>query len=155
MVSSSRCFDELTNSREDSSGEVDAVGKPMKNTMSNAAPSPPRAQSSDSTQRFESAQSLLSSESSESSQSSLGAAAAADAPVAEAAAATVDNHSPGGTAPIPEAPQVLTPPGTNRTDHLRADEESAYCPYFQHVVELLGRRWTSSIVMGPGMRAGC
>ncbi len=28
-----------------------------------------------------------------------------------------------------------------------ADEESGYCPYFQHVVELLGRRWTSSIVM--------
>lgn len=28
-----------------------------------------------------------------------------------------------------------------------ADGESGYCPYFQHVVELLGRRWTSSIVM--------
>ena len=28
-----------------------------------------------------------------------------------------------------------------------AERDSAYCPYFQHVVELLGRRWTSSIVM--------
>jgi DNA-binding HxlR family transcriptional regulator len=29
----------------------------------------------------------------------------------------------------------------------QADGDSGYCPYFQHVVELLGRRWTSSIVM--------
>jgi DNA-binding HxlR family transcriptional regulator len=28
-----------------------------------------------------------------------------------------------------------------------AGGDSGYCPYFQHVVELLGRRWTSSIVM--------
>jgi DNA-binding HxlR family transcriptional regulator len=27
------------------------------------------------------------------------------------------------------------------------DENSGYCPYFQHVVELLGRRWTSSILL--------
>jgi DNA-binding HxlR family transcriptional regulator len=28
-----------------------------------------------------------------------------------------------------------------------AGGDSGYCPYFQHVVELLGRRWTSSILM--------
>jgi DNA-binding HxlR family transcriptional regulator len=28
-----------------------------------------------------------------------------------------------------------------------ADGAGGYCPYFQHVVELLGRRWTSSIVL--------
>jgi DNA-binding HxlR family transcriptional regulator len=35
----------------------------------------------------------------------------------------------------------------NQSACLDADGESGYCPYFQHVVELLGRRWTPSIVL--------
>jgi DNA-binding HxlR family transcriptional regulator len=39
--------------------------------------------------------------------------------------------------------------GLERVDCSNADADgnNGYCPYFQHVVELLGRRWTSSIVM--------
>jgi DNA-binding HxlR family transcriptional regulator len=35
----------------------------------------------------------------------------------------------------------------DRIDSGEADRQGSYCPYFQHVVELLGRRWTSSIMM--------
>ena len=36
---------------------------------------------------------------------------------------------------------------TGNQESCDADGAGGYCPYFQHVVELLGRRWTSSIVL--------
>jgi DNA-binding HxlR family transcriptional regulator len=35
----------------------------------------------------------------------------------------------------------------DQSEPSEADGEGGYCPYFQHVVELLGRRWTPSIVL--------
>lgn len=38
---------------------------------------------------------------------------------------------------------------TEGQDH----EDSSYCPYFQHAIELIGRRWTGSILKAVGENA--
>ena len=47
--------------------------------------------------------------------------------------------------------RVVSTPDQERhagsTECVATEQEGSYCPYFQHVVELLGRRWTSSIMM--------
>jgi DNA-binding HxlR family transcriptional regulator len=93
------------------------------------------------------------------SSSSLPSAENSDANAAEnsaiADARTEPGVLPNSTAPLaPEcdlasdlAVDVVGEPLSEHGNDAQADGDSGYCPYFQHVVELLGRRWTSSIVM--------
>lgn len=39
------------------------------------------------------------------------------------------------------------------TNEIDVEGEGSYCPHFQHALELVGRRWTGSILMAVGDRA--
>ncbi len=48
-------------------------------------------------------------------------------------------------------PILLT--GMAASDSSAAHDDSAYCPHFQHALELVGRRWTGSILRVIGDRS--
>jgi DNA-binding HxlR family transcriptional regulator len=81
------------------------------------------------------------------SKQSIGSTPTFRPPQNEGSAAVLDRRMP-ITSVESNAPGTLVRdlPGEHCED-AGVGGDSGYCPYFQHVVELLGRRWTSSILM--------